>query len=88
MPVPAVGAAELGSAWRSLFPTEDHGVLMNSNKTDSQRELPQRKARHGHESTVTISAASALPEGATAAPRLSRARRRYPAERIHQGLTP
>lgn len=67
MLIPAVGVVELDSAWQSLFLTEDHGVLTNSNKTDSQRELPKYKARHTHhETTVTISAVSAVPKDATA----------------------
>lgn len=34
--IPEVGAAELDSAWQSLFPMEDHDVLINSNKNKSE----------------------------------------------------
>ena len=68
MLIPAVGAVELDSVWRSLFLTEDHGVLINSNKINNQRELPKYKARHAHhKTTVTVGAVSAVPKDATAA---------------------
>ena len=87
MLIPAVGAAQPDSAWPSLFLMEDHGVLRNSDKANSQTELPPDKARHTHRKT--ISAVSAVPKDTTAAAsRASQARRSHKAKRIFQGLMP
>lgn len=57
--VPEVGAEELGSAWQSLFLTEDHGVLMSANKTNSQSKLLNVKLGTHRETTATSSTESA-----------------------------
>lgn len=57
--VPEVGAEELGSAWQSLFLTEDHGVLMSANKTNSQSKPLNVKLGTHRETTATSSTESA-----------------------------
>lgn len=59
--LPEVGAEELGSAWQSLFLMEDHGVLINANKTSSQRKVLDVKLGTHIKSPQRPGALSLLP---------------------------